>query len=51
MGKNNERLKKHSGLCLEPQYFPDSPNHAHFPSTIIKKGKDYNHNISYCLSF
>ena len=51
MGKNNERLKKHSGLCLEPQYFPDSPNHDHFPSTIIKKGKDYSHNIIYCLSF
>ena len=50
-GKNNKRLKKHFGLCLEPQYFPDSPNHPHFPSTIIKQGKEYNHNIRYCLSF
>jgi len=50
-GKNDKELKKHSGLCLEPQYFPDSPNHSHFPSTLIRKGKEYNHNIRYCLSF
>lgn len=50
-GKNDIKLKKHSGLCLEPQYFPDSPNHSHFPSTVIRKGKEYNHNIRYCLSF
>jgi aldose 1-epimerase len=31
--------KPHAGLCLEPQRFPDSPNKAHFPATILEPGK------------
>ena len=49
-GKYGFKLKKNSGLCLEPQYFPDSPNHSHFPSTVLKKGAVYAHNIIYKLS-
>ena len=29
------------GLCLETQHFPDSPNHAHFPSTVLRPGETY----------
>jgi aldose 1-epimerase len=29
----------HAGLCLEPQRFPDSPNNAHFPSSILEPGQ------------
>jgi len=36
-----------SGLCLEPQHFPDSPNQPHFPSTILHLGEDYTHRIHY----
>jgi len=36
-----------SGLCLEPQYFPDSPNHTHFPSPVLYPGEDYTHRIGY----
>lgn len=32
-------FKKHSALCLEPQFFPDSPNQPQFPSTILKPGE------------
>lgn len=35
------------GLCLECQYYPDSPNHAHFPSTVLKPGEEYDHTIVY----
>ena len=49
-GKNGFKLTRNSGLCLEPQYFPDSPNHTHFPSTILKKGDVFAHNIIYGLS-
>ncbi|WP_343232656.1 aldose epimerase family protein [Microvirga antarctica] len=28
----------YAGLCLEPQRFPDGPNKAHFPSTILIPG-------------
>ncbi len=30
-----------SGFCLEPQKFPDSPNHPHFPNTILLPGETY----------
>ena len=49
-GKNGFKLIRNSGLCLEPQYFPDSPNNSHFPPTILKKGDVYAHNIIYGLS-
>jgi aldose 1-epimerase len=32
---------KHAGLCLETQHFPDSPNQANFPSTILEPGEKY----------
>ncbi len=30
---------RHRGLCIEPSYFPDSPNQAHFPSTRLGVGQ------------
>lgn len=36
-----------SGLCLEPQHFPDSPNHPHFPSTTLRPGDTYESRIVY----
>lgn len=27
-----------SGLCLETQHFPDSPNHPNFPTTVLNPG-------------
>lgn len=30
-----EPFQNHAGVCLETQHFPDSPNHVHFPSTIL----------------
>jgi len=32
---------KRSGLCLETQHYPDSPNQANFPSTELKPGHTY----------
>jgi aldose 1-epimerase len=28
-------------LCLETQHYPDSVNHPHFPSTILRPGKEF----------
>ncbi|TFH19257.1 galactose mutarotase [Candidatus Bathyarchaeota archaeon] len=30
-----------SGLCLETQYFPDSPNKPGYPSTVLHPGEKY----------
>jgi aldose 1-epimerase len=40
-GKDGRIYEKHSALCLETQFFPDSPNHAHFPSTLLMPGEEY----------
>lgn len=34
-------FKHRTGLCLETQHFPDSPNHPAFPSTILRPGETY----------
>jgi aldose 1-epimerase len=34
-------FKYRTGLCLETQHFPDSPNRPDFPSTILRPGKVY----------
>ncbi len=31
----------HSGFCLEPQHYPDSPNRPGFPSTLLRPGERY----------
>jgi len=40
-GKGGVVYKYRSGLCLETQHFPDSPNQPSFPSTILRPGKEY----------
>ncbi len=41
MGKNGFAYVKYAGLCLEPQHFPDAPNHSNFPSTVLRPGEEY----------
>lgn len=38
------------GICLECQSYPDAPNHAHFPSTLLKEGSKFHENIKYRFS-
>lgn len=40
-GKHGRAYGHRTGLCLETQHFPDSPNHANFPSTILRPGERY----------
>jgi len=40
-GKAGHVYAHRSGLCLETQHFPDSPNKPNFPSTILQPGKAY----------
>ncbi|WP_288587753.1 aldose epimerase family protein [uncultured Methylobacterium sp.] len=36
-----------SGLCLEPEAFPDAPNHPGFPSAVVRPGETYREIIEY----
>jgi aldose 1-epimerase len=38
-GSAQESHAKNTGLCLETQHFPDSPNHPSFPTTELKPGE------------
>lgn len=38
---DGKAIQKHTGLCLETQHFPDSPNQPAFPSTLLKPGEKY----------
>jgi aldose 1-epimerase len=49
-GKGGWVYQFRNGLCLEPQHFPDSPNHPEFPSTVLKPGEEYRQTIIYRLS-
>ena len=40
-GTSGRQYRQGDGLALETQHFPDSPNHANFPSTVVKKGQTY----------
>jgi aldose 1-epimerase len=35
--------KQNAALCLETQYFPDTPNQSKFPSSLLEPGKKYHH--------
>lgn len=41
LGHHSKNYKPFDGLCLECQYFPDSPRHPHFPSTMLEVGQVY----------
>ena len=40
-GKNGHTYDQYAGLCLESQFFPDSPNKPSFPSCIVRAGEEY----------
>jgi aldose 1-epimerase len=40
-GKGGAVYRPRTGLCLEPQRFPDSPNHPDFPSTVLHPHQEY----------
>lgn len=41
VGKSGRPYKHRSGLCLETQHSPDSPNQPAFPDTILRPQEEY----------
>ncbi|MFW6368598.1 MAG: aldose epimerase family protein [Spirochaetota bacterium] len=46
-GRQGTIYKKHSGLCLETQHFPNAVNESSFPSCILKPRERYRHQTVY----
>ena len=40
-GSSGRLYRQSDGFALETQHFPDSPNQAHFPSTVLEPGDSY----------
>ncbi|MBC7534390.1 MAG: galactose mutarotase [Ferruginibacter sp.] len=41
---------KQAGLCLEAQHYPNSPNEASFPNTVLRPGEKYKQTTIYKFS-
>jgi aldose 1-epimerase len=41
LSSGNRTFVQYSGLCLETQHFPDSPNEPTFPSTVLRPGEKF----------
>jgi aldose 1-epimerase len=41
IGKDGKPYQRRAGLCLETQFFPDSPNQPAFPSTLLNPSQTY----------
>lgn len=46
-GTSGRVYPRRGGLCLEPQYFPDSPNRPDFPSARLAPGETYAHDMAF----
>ncbi|MEO0293499.1 MAG: aldose epimerase family protein [candidate division WOR-3 bacterium] len=49
-GKGGKIYNKHYGFCIEPQYYPDSPNKPNFPSCILNPNQTRREIILYKFS-
>ncbi len=49
-GKGGQPYRKHAGLCLEAQHYPDSVNHPEFPSTVLRPDEEYTQSTIYRFS-
>ncbi len=46
-GKGGKVYPYRGAIAMEPQHFPDSPNHPNFPSVELKPGETYHNTIIY----
>ncbi|CCH51749.1 Aldose 1-epimerase [Fibrisoma limi BUZ 3] len=49
-GKGGVVYQKRTGLCLETEHYPDSPNQSSFPTTTLQPGETYQTTTIYKFS-
>jgi aldose 1-epimerase len=49
-GKLGSLYGKFGGFCLEPEFYPDSPNRLEFPSCLLTPGHSWDHQIIYSFA-
>ncbi len=46
-GRNGEHYHPRRGVCLETQFFPDSPNHPEWGDILLRPGQRYDYTTDY----
>ena len=49
-GLDGARYGAAAGFCLEAQRWPDAPNHAGFPSAVLRPGERYEQITEYAFT-
>jgi aldose 1-epimerase len=50
IGKGKTPYGKRTGLCLEPEHYPDAPNQKAFPTTTLKPNETYKTSMIWAFS-
>jgi aldose 1-epimerase len=50
VGKGKTPYGKRTGLCLEPEHYPDAPNQKAFPTTTLKPNETYKTSMIWAFS-
>ena len=50
MPGRNGPLQQYAAIAIEPQNFPDAPNHPNFPSAVLRPGEVYRHRMEWRFS-
>jgi aldose 1-epimerase len=48
--KSGAPIARRGGFCLETQFFPDSPRHEGFPSTVYRRGEPFKSVTEYAFT-
>jgi aldose 1-epimerase len=50
IASKNGFLQQGQALAIEPQNYPDAPNHANFPSAVVRPGETYKNSMEWRFS-
>jgi len=50
IGHDGQALRRHAGIALEAQAWPDAPNRPGFPDSILRAGQTYRHVTRYSFN-
>lgn len=50
LSKSGREYHDYDGVAVEMQGMPDAPNHANFPSQLLRPGEEYHREISFTFS-
>lgn len=50
VGLQQKPYERFAGIAMEPQGWPDAPNHSNFPSVVLQAGGNYVHETTYSFS-